>query len=101
MSETDLSRNVRAKLEVLGVWCIRIQSGRFKGGRVRGAENGTPDILCLATGITWWIETKATTRPSEDQLKWHNRARRLGHRVYVVRSTDEAIAAAKMEMGIQ
>lgn len=94
MSETDLSRDIQRTLAKLGIWCIRVQSGkvRVRGGWMQLAEEGTPDLCCPALAL--WLEVKTLAgEPKPSQVAWHARAKREGVKVAVVRSISEAIGA--------
>lgn len=102
--ETPLSKAISAALEALGHVVIRVHSGSVQAlppsgkGRpywMQLAEKGTPDRVVLSPGgkVTW-IEVKTKTGSvSPVQRLWHERAIRFGHRVAVVRSIRDAIAA--------
>lgn len=94
MAETELSRSIRTALRQLGVWVIRsgVTVKRGKGGTQSG-EPGQPDLCLPALG---WLETKTREgEPSPLQLAWHDRARREGVRVAVVRSAQEAVRVVR------
>lgn len=96
MSETrDV---VRPTLEILngipGVIAYRIQSGkvRVRGGWMHLAEPGTPDIGCMVRGLSVFFEAKAPRGVlSDEQLRWHERARRAGAIVVVIRKPSTAL----------
>ena len=102
MSETGLSKGIRAALHAAGFWAIRVQSGSLlvashKPGarpyRVALAEPGTPDLCLPALG---WLEVKTPDGAlSPSQVAWHARAARSRVRVAVVRSIGEALAVAR------
>jgi hypothetical protein len=98
MSETDLYDPIKKTLERLGCIVTRVHSGKVKvrGGWMQLADPGTPDHHVMApNGIATWLETKTDEGSlSPAQLLWHERAKRSGHRVFVVRSPAEAVAAA-------
>jgi hypothetical protein len=97
MSETDLSRSIRAALTVAGYWVERTNSGiaKVRGGFVHMCSAGTPDTLVVAP-VYGWLETKTQVgKLSEEQLSWHERARAAGVRVATVRSVSQAIDAVK------
>lgn len=98
-SETEISAALAARWEARGGIVIRVQSGKVpvRGGWMQLADKGTPDQLVLAPhGLAFWAETKTPTgRLSDEQARWHMRAKRLGHFVFVVR--DEAAADAAWE----
>lgn len=102
MSETELQASIVSALERLGHIVIRVQSGKVKvrGGWMQLAPEGTPDLCVLGPPYptllttTTWLETKVQggkLRPA--QVAWHERAKKGGHRVAVVRSVAEALAA--------
>ena len=92
MSETDLSRSIRAALVKAGFWVIRIQSGTAHRGRMKLAEAGTPDLYLPGFGH---LEIKVPgAKPNAHQLEWHEKARRLGVRVATVDSIREALETA-------
>ena len=104
MSETALSKAINDTLESLGHVVIRVHSGTIRalppGGKGRPywmqlAIKGTPDRVVLSpNGLTTWLEVKTKTgRLSPDQKRWHERANKGGHRVVVVRSVADALAA--------
>jgi hypothetical protein len=91
VSETQLSRSIQDALAGVGLWCIRVHSGkvRVRGGWLQLAEPGTPDLYCIAL---CWFEVKLPgQKPNADQLKWHARAKAMGEKVYVVSSVEEAV----------
>lgn len=95
MSENELQASIVSSLERLGHHVTRIQSGkvRVKGGWMQLAEEGTPDLVVRSPGgLTTWLETKVKDgrlRPA--QLAWHERAKKGGHRVAIVRSINDAV----------
>ena len=94
MSETKLSRAIQDALAKLGVWCIRIQTGKVQllhGGWMQLAEEGTPDLCLPALGS--WLEVKTGGgKLKKTQVAWHSKAAKYGVRVAVVRSVGEALA---------
>lgn len=100
MSETQLSASIRSALTRMGVWCMRIQSGRVRtrGGFVQLAEAGTPDILLVgpASVAGSWLEVKTEKgRLETSQPIWHERARKMGIRVATVRTISEAVTVVR------
>ena len=100
MSETDISRDIREKLEAHGYRCDRLQSGQVKvsGGWMHLARKGTPDTIVFGKRSTcghadvFFLETKTPIgKLSEHQIAWHAWAEKLGVRVAVVRSAREAL----------
>ena len=99
MSETDLYDPIKKTLEHLGHIVTRIHSGKVKvrGGWMQLADPGTPDHHVMSpNGVSTWLETKTPIgKLNEAQVAWHERAKKLGHRVMVVRSPEEALAAVR------
>jgi hypothetical protein len=98
MSEADTLRAIHSALTSLGYWVIRIHSGkvRVKRGFMQLAPVGTPDLLVLdAMGFLEVKTADKASKPSAEQLAWHERAAKLGVRVAVVRSVGEAIAKVR------
>lgn len=97
MSETDIGRAIRKTLERIGCIVTRVHSGKVKvkGGWMQLADEGTPDhhVMCPG-GLSMWLETKtAVGNLSPAQKRWHERARKNGYTVKVVRSPQEALEA--------
>lgn len=99
MSETASSRAIRKALEDVGCIVIRVQAGTiFLPGRTMHlAAKGTPDMVVLdQRGRTTWLESKTPSNGlSPEQKRWHERARRMGHRVATVRNSTEAWEAVR------
>jgi len=96
MSETDISRSIRAALTAAGFWVERCNSGKVptRAGYFAGMSDGTPDTMLLAP-IVGFLETKTPIgklRPA--QKDWHRRAAKAGLRVGTVRSVEEAVRTA-------
>jgi hypothetical protein len=91
-TETQLSREIVATLERFGVWVQRYQAGMVKlsGRWIHLGKTGTPDLVVLSPA--GWLEVK---RPGvelgPEQVDWHEKARKAGHRVAVVHSAQEAV----------
>ncbi len=95
LSESDRQAAIVEALARVGRLAIRVQSGKVKvrGGWMTLAPNGTPDLYVLGWG---WLECKAEAgKLSADQLTMHDRIRRAGERVAVVRTPAEALAAVR------
>lgn len=93
-AETELSKAIRDNLEKLGFMVERIQSGSVKvqRGFMRLASAGTPDLCIIGLG---WLEIKRPGQKlTEDQERWHDRARRAGAWVAVAESVSDAAAIA-------
>jgi len=99
MSETDISRAIRATLTRAGYHVERVNSGKVptRGGWYAGAEPGTPDTVVVSPVSAYgWLETKTDEGElNENQRRWHVKARRRGVRIAVVRSPREALAAVQ------
>jgi hypothetical protein len=96
MNETDLYDPIKKTLERIGCIVTRVHSGKVKvrGGWMQLADEGTPDhhVMC-PDGSSFWLETKTQEGDlSPAQRRWHERAKKSGHRVAVVRSPREALA---------
>lgn len=63
--------------------------------------DGTPDLLiiCPNGGVLWFEIKTATGRLRKDQEQFHRVLRSLNHKVYVVRSAEQAIEICKEEFG--
>ncbi|MDQ1077986.1 VRR-NUC domain-containing protein [Pseudoroseomonas cervicalis] len=74
--------------------------GKFAGARfgqarkAAGVLTGMPDVCCVVPGrVTVWIEMKSKVgRATDAQLAMHERLRRAGHVVGIVRSIEDAAA---------
>ncbi len=97
MSETELYDPIKKTLERIGCIVTRVHSGKVKvrGGWMQLADPGTPDHHVMSPGgVATWLETKTAEGDlNPAQKAWHERARKAGHRVRVVRSPAEAVAA--------
>lgn len=87
MSEAALQRKVIRELNALG-WIV--WKWESPGRR------GVPDLIALRDGIVIFIEVKTPEgRLSPGQTKMIRDMLRAGALVYLVRSTDDAIASAR------
>lgn len=94
MTETELSKQIRDKLEFLTCWVERLQSGRtrVRGGWAHNCSPGTPDLMVLWP-VQCFLEVKLPGgKLSKDQVDWHRRAKTAGLEVYVVESVDQVCA---------
>lgn len=103
MSETDLYDPIKKTLERIGCIVTRVHSGKVKvkGGWMQLADEGTPDhhVMC-PDGSSVWLETKTEEgKLSPAQRRWHERAKRNGHKVAVVRDPRQALAAVGQRAG--
>lgn len=95
MSETEISRTIRQALTAAGYLVERVNSGKVptRNGWYAGATPGCPDTIVVAPVFAYgWLETKTDEGElNENQRKWHERARRKGVRVAVVRTARDAV----------
>jgi hypothetical protein len=101
-SEATLLAEATKALEALGCHVERNNAGtaRRRGHHMRLHTEGCPDIVVLAwRGRTVWIELKRDEReePSDEQVKWHAMAARLGHKVHVCWTVQQVIDAVTRE----
>lgn len=81
---------------------LRMQSGTRSGGRMRLCAPGTPDLLVLLRdGDVVWMELKrpgiSKARSAQGKTRiaqeaWRADAERLGHRVHIVTSVQDALS---------
>lgn len=92
MSETsDVVTPILKRLELLGYRPERMQSGALRGGRVRLAPEGTPDLHVAVEGQCVYLECKRRDgKVTKEQERRHAELRRNGAIVEVVRSVEEA-----------
>lgn len=92
--ETVLVRAVLQALDARGVWAWRTNAGVFGSRRIRGAPEGTPDILgVLPGGGLFGIECKTERgKQNEAQRAWQAKAVAIGVRYGLARSLAEAMA---------
>lgn len=89
-SETDISRAIQRTLRAMGHLVVRVQAGGQRG-RLRLADEGTPDLWCSIDGGMWLEVKREGGRITNAQAKWHAEARARGVRVEVVRSVAEVV----------
>jgi hypothetical protein len=97
--ETVRQRAIVKALEATGRMVLRIQSGSVPGRRgwIHLAPKGTPDLLVIGWGF---LEVKVGDgKLSPEQVVMHERIRRAGVRVAVVRSAAEALRAVISKEG--
>ena len=95
MSETSeiVAPLVRAINQVPYCWAERLQCGSARGGRMQLCAAGTPDIVVAVRGMLIFLEAKAVGgKVSAAQMTTHERIRRAGGIVHVVRSVAEGLA---------
>lgn len=95
--ETSISRAIAKAVADLGFKVLRLHSGKVKvrGGYMRHNERGTPDrCVLLSGGSVVFLEVKKPGgKVREKQAQWHRDVARWGHRVAVVDSVGDAVAA--------
>lgn len=93
MSErTEIQAQVIATLKQLGIFHLRLNSGKVqKGSRwITLCPAGTGDILVMPDHkLPIWLETKAEGTISREQYDFMEQVRLLGHRYHVIRSLDD------------
>jgi hypothetical protein len=94
VSEADIQRRIIAALEKVGRLVVRVHSGKIRknGTWMRLAPVGFPDLLVVASPPVFIEVKSATGRLSDDQKRVHDKIRRQGGVVAVVRSSAEALA---------
>lgn len=98
--ETILQRKIMVAISDLGAVPYRMQVGQFytqNATPIYVGIKGTPDILIIAPyGITLWFELKTQTGVlRNDQILFRDMLLSMNHRVYTVRSVEQAIAIYK------
>ena len=103
-NHTALVRSIigSPQLKMLGVHLAKRGSGVFELAPSRwfhGNEKGTPDIevmLPVGRGRVLWLEVKTGGgKLSKNQVAWRMMAKRLGHKVVIVRSVQDAADAVE------
>jgi hypothetical protein len=93
VTEAQIQRAIIVALESLGYLVVRLHSGRlkFNGAWLRMAPEGFPDLWVVGHML---LEVKTGKgKVSPEQLAMHDRIRRAGELVAVVRTPAEAIRA--------
>jgi hypothetical protein len=91
--ETSLQARIVEALELAGFLVIRVHSGtvKVKRGWMHLGPEGFPDLLVVGQRF---LEVKTDSGdPTPEQLAMHDRIRRAGELVAVVRTPAEAIRA--------
>jgi hypothetical protein len=89
---------IEALNAIPNVIAFRIHSGRKNlGGRwIHLGPKGMPDVGVCVRGKALFFEAKIDkNQPTEDQLRQHERLRRAGADVRVIRSVGEALDAVR------
>ena len=93
MSErSGIQAQVLATLKQLGIYHMRLNSGRVKvkGGWMSLAPEGTADVVAFPDRKTpVWLECKADTGQSEAQCEFECRVVNLGHSYHLIRTLDD------------
>lgn len=99
--ETVFQNKVRATLcKEYGGICLRMNSGLFKPvddptRTVRIGIKGMSDLLYIGNGYIAWIELKEKpNKPTEDQVRFIEEMKKLGHRAGVAYTVEEALEIA-------
>lgn len=96
--EGPISKAAQDVLTLAGFHVTRVHSGTVKvrGGFMKLAESGTPDLLVQIKGpVHGWLEAKRPEgKKRESQKKWHADARKRGELVEVFTSPREAVEIA-------
>jgi hypothetical protein len=101
MGETELSRSIQRALRGLGLWVLRQQSsGRRSSRSFVSGEPGLPDLQILGPpAVCGFLEVKQPGKTlTDEQVRWHARAKRWGVRSAVVTSPREAVAIVQRWM---
>jgi hypothetical protein len=99
--EGDIQRGILVALGDLGICAWRQNSGTARGGKIKLAPAGTPDIIgwLPVSGRMLAIEVKKPgEEPAPHQLEWLHRARASGVACTWVRSVREAVAFVRAEL---
>lgn len=103
-SEAQIQISIKQRLIFLGCVVAHVPNegkrtvvgGRF--AKAQGLTPGFPDLLVYRGGKHALLEVKSETgRLSSAQIELHDRLRRQGFPVHVVRSQDEAVRALQSE----
>jgi hypothetical protein len=104
-SELQIQAGFRARLRYIApsVSCVAIPNAakRTQWAAMRAKQEGlvagAPDVICIwPGGGICWIEFKAARgKLTPNQVDFHDKLERFGHRVAVARSIDEAVAFLK------
>ncbi len=93
MIESDIQRFCLDALKALGIFAMRLNSGKVK---VRGAwmslcPIGTADIVAYPeNSLPVWLEIKqAKGEQRQAQIDFQEKVTNLGHSYYVIKSIDE------------
>ncbi len=102
--ETLLQNKIRVALSQKGAIPYRMNVGQFYTQNftpIKIGIEGTPDLLIICpNGKFLWYELKtATGKLRHDQEIFHEELRKLGHKVYVVRSVEEAVSIYEENIG--
>ena len=81
-NEKYLERKLKAEIEKLGGWCLKMPTLHIAG---------LPDRLCLLPGgVALFAETKTTKKRPKLLQRWmHTKLRKLGFKVYVIDTSED------------
>ncbi len=88
--ETSVQLDMVRALEKAGFFVTQNREKYI--GRGPKSTPGIPDLVIVRRGIVAWIEVKTTrpgSKPSKEQLAWHNVCREHGGLVYVARTLED------------
>lgn len=96
-----IERQIVLALERRGALVVKIPNEALWKRRVRHTLRGFPDLIAILPGgqVVFFEVKTQRGRPTRYQEDTHARIRELGHRVYVVRSPEEAIKALEYGSG--
>lgn len=96
-TEAPAQAEIIAACRARGWRVQRVVAGKARGGKVRMAEDGHPDVAVFpGSGVVAFLEVKSSSgEPSDAQLGWAARERPRGYVVEFVRTADEALAAVE------
>lgn len=100
MSEADLTREVRALCERLGLYAFSATTYRIPGASARpGSSRGYPDFTIVGPGGILWRECKSEDgRQSMAQIRWGRRITEAGGDCGVWRPDDLASGRIEREL---
>ena len=87
--ETRLVNKITKKLRAMGAFVINNHGGTF-------SRAGVPDLTVIIGGHTVWMEVKTESgRVAPIQKNVHDKMRRRGANIHVIRSVGEAVDAVE------
>jgi hypothetical protein len=95
MKESEIQRFCLDALKQLGIFCMRLNSGKVKvrGAWMNLAPVGTADIVAYPEkSLPVWLEIKQVKGEQRDaQVTFQEKVTSLGHSYYVIKSVDEVM----------